>query len=404
MTRVVLYDDGQPALAALADLRPIFDVRTGRLTTRERIELVLGRRADALLVPAGLAPLARDATDTPVNPPDLPADALLVNGRCVLPPATLAILATGEALIEATTGEVIAARLDRSAARLFAESFALPDRVHTTTPPAPCLLRRPWDVIRFRDEAIRRDLDAAIADQPGNPPAGPTVLGAHAIRVDPSATLAPGITLDAQRGAIVIDAGVTIRPGAIIVGPASIGAGSTILEHALIKANTAIGPACKVAGEVGGAIFQSHSNKAHDGHLGDAWIGQWVNLGAGTINSNLLNTYGQVNAAATPDAPRERTGLTFFGCVLGDHVKTAIGTRIMTGAIIGAGAMIASTAPPPPTVRRFSWITDAASGEGAPRYKLDRFLEAAQRMMSRRGVDLTPALRARITALHEGSA
>jgi len=299
---------------------------------------------------------------------------------------------------------VIAAHLDRSGARSFAESFALPTGARASALPTSCLLRRPWDVIRFRDEAIRRDLDAILNDGPSDPPANATVLGVHAICVDPSATLAPGVTLDAGRGAIVIDAKVTIRPGAIIVGPASIGAGSTILDHALIKANTAIGPACKVAGEVGATIFQSHSNKAHDGHLGDAWIGQWVNLGAGTTNSNLLNTYGEVNAAATPDAPRERTGLTFFGCILGDYVKTAIGTRIMTGAIIGTGAMIASTAPPPLVVRRFSWITDAASGDGSPRYKLDRFLLAAERMMTRRSVEITPSLRDRLTALHEGSA
>ena len=405
--RVVIYDDGAPDLAALTDLRSVYDVRTGCRTSRERIEAELGARADALFVPAALEDLARDSTGVTINPPDTPADALVVNGRCVLPPADITDLAPGEALLEAHSGDLIAARVDRAAGRALMASFTPPARAMTRTSDEPCLLHRPWDVIHFRDAAIERDLPAIItrdgrharaADSGALP--GVTTMGAHPIRIDPSATIAPTVVLDATRGPIVIDDGAIVRPGAILIGPAFVGPHSTILDHALIKANTAIGPHCKIAGEVGGTIIQGYSNKAHDGHLGDAWLGEWVNLGAGTVNSNLLNTYGEVAAAATPRSSRERTGLTFFGGVLGDYVKTAIGTRLMTGSIIGTGAMLASTAPPPTAVERFAWITDA----GATRYTLDRFLDAAERMMSRRDLTLTGALRARLAALHGATA
>ncbi len=400
--RVVIFDDGLPELAPLTDLRPVFDVRTGRDTTRARIERAIGARADAAIVPDGLTVLARESADIPINPPDVPADALFVNGGCVLPPRGLAELAPGSALVEARTGAVIAARLGRDYARAFARTFSLPAGVRADSIDTPCVLRRPWDVIRFRDTAIADDIASHGRDAraTGSAHGSARLIGEHSIFVHPTAVLAPGAVLDSSKGVVIIDEHAVVRPGAIIVGPASIGPHSTILEHALIKANTAIGPWCKIAGDVGGTIVQGYSNKGHDGHLGDAWLGEWVNLGAGTINSNLLNTYGEVAAAAIPASRREKTGLTFLGCVLGDHVKTAIGTRIMTGSMIGTGAMLASTQPPPTCVGRFAWITDA----GATRYKLERFLESAERMMQRRDVALTPALRARLEALHGAGA
>ena len=137
---------------------------------------------------------------------------------------------------------------------------------------------------------------------------------------------------------------------------------------------------CKVGGEVGGTIFQGYSNKAHDGHLGDSWVGKWVNFGAGTANSNLLNTYGRVKMRLEPHGPAHCTGLRFVGTFVGDHVKFAINTRIMTGTVVGTGAMIATTAPPPAVVRRFAWLTD--SGEQV--YRFEEFIKTATTMMARR--------------------
>ncbi|MCH2162729.1 MAG: hypothetical protein MK085_12765, partial [Phycisphaerales bacterium] len=92
-----------------------------------------------------------------------------------------------------------------------------------------------------------------------------------------------------------------------------------------------------------------------------------------------------------------RSGRTFLGCLIGDHVKTAIGTRIMTGTVLGTGAMVACTEPPPACTRRFSWLSD----KGARRYQFDKFMAVASLVMSRR--DRTPgeAYVARLAALHE---
>jgi len=372
--QTILFEDERAGLSPLTDLRPAWAVRTGAATTRERLENALGTGFSGGLARLEIGGVA--AGDLPA--PDLPAaceaGALVVSARCALPPPGLADLAPGRGLVEPGSGDLVAARLAPGACAPAALREALasgraPEGVETEEAEAPCLLRHPWDVIRFRDAALAMHLSARIA---------------------------PTVVLDCERGPIVIDEKATVRPGAIIVGPAYIGKGSTVLEHALVKANTAIGPVCKVAGEVGGTIFQGHANKAHDGHLGDSWVGAWANLGAGTTNSNLLNTYGEVIARSAPEGARVRTGLTFLGAIIGDHVKTAIGTRLMTGSVIGTGSMIACTQPPPATLGAFTWLTDA----GAQAYRFDKCFEVARIAMSRRKVAPDEAYVEAFAALH----
>jgi UDP-N-acetylglucosamine diphosphorylase/glucosamine-1-phosphate N-acetyltransferase len=207
----------------------------------------------------------------------------------------------------------------------------------------------------------------------------------------------PGVTIDVERGPVAVAGHAVLRPGAVVVGPSAIGPYSTVLEHAIIRSNTAIGRRCKVGGEVGGVIFQGFANKAHDGFLGDSWVGEWANLGAGTTNSNLLNTYSEVVAQATCSGARERTGETFLGATIGDHVRTAIGTRIMTGAVVHTGAMWAASKAITGCVGRFAWVTD----EGERTYRLGKFLDVARTVMARRDVEPSDAYLARLTTLHQ---
>jgi len=224
-----------------------------------------------------------------------------------------------------------------------------------------------------------------------------TIIGPHPVAVHDSATLYPNVVLDAEHGPIAIHERAVVRPGAVICGPSSIGRDSTIIDHALIKPNTVIGPVCKIGGEVGGTIFQGYSNKCHDGHLGDSWVGKWVNFGAGTTNSNLLNTYGEVAMRLDPQGPIHKTGMTFIGTIVGDHVKLSINTRLMTGTLIGTGAMIATTAAPPMVVRRFAWLTD----RGEQMFRFQKFLDTARSMMARRDREPSEAYIEAMSDLHK---
>lgn len=405
-TPTILFDDARGDLGPLSDLRASFEQRTGGLTLLERARAA----ADVvgLAVPHALAALVAERHAIPANA--APADALFVNGRVHVPfgaalAARLDALRPGQGL-QAADGSVVAVRLSGADVAAFVHAIAhgaaaAPAGAHLDTADAPVLWQRPWDLLdAARLGALMAADIAAVVGRWGSGDATPvpphaSALGDAGIHLHRSAVLGAGVILDATGGPILVDAGAELRHGAILVGPVIVGPGTIVGERAVLKARTALGPQCRAAGEVGSAIFQGFSNKAHDGHLGDALVGEWVNLGAGTVNSNLLNTYGEVVMRLRGDGPLERTGRQFMGCILGDHVKTAIGTRIMTGSSIGTGAMWAATEAISGCVDRLAWRTD----DGQREYRLEKFMTVARTVMARRKVTPGPAYEARLAAL-----
>ncbi|MHC5045520.1 MAG: putative sugar nucleotidyl transferase [Planctomycetota bacterium] len=378
-TSMVIFDDGQGRFGPMTDLRACFEVRTGMLTTAGRLAAARPEPLGAYWVPADLAAVVAERADAPVNRLPDGKDVLCVNGRWRLPRRDLS-LKLGQAALEQDTEHVVAARLAREDAERFLASGELPDGVDAQPAGRELLYVYPWDVLAMLSEAICCDIEAVRILDAKVPSDEATVVGPHPVEVHRSAKLYPNVVLDAERGPIAVRERAVIRPGAVISGPCSIGRDAVIIDHASVKPNTVIGPMCKIGGEVGETVFQGYSNKAHDGHLGGSWVGKWVNFGAGTVNSNLLNTYGEVSMRLEPDGPMSRTGLTFLGAVVGDHVKFAIGTRIMTGTVVGTGAMIATTDPPPTTVRRFAWLTD----KGESVFRFDKFMDTVVKVMTRR--------------------
>lgn len=407
MSGLVIFDDRahraarEPIvdLSPLDDLRGVFDLRTGMLTTRRRLEQQWSGASAALWVPEELEALTALTAGVAVNVLPLGERFLCLNGRWVYPAAQFELPA-GSALIEEESGDVVAAHLERAEALDFLGGGTLPPHVHRHERAGRFLLRRPWEILAALPQVLHVDLLGHEGEVVSTAPPGVTILGEGPVMINPTARVMPQTVLDAENGPIVIDAHALIRPGATIIGPAYVGPHSQVLDRALVKANTSIGPWCKVAGEVGATIFQGYSNKAHDGHLGDSWVGEWVNLGAGTVNSNLLNTYGEVMVRQRVGGSLSRTGMQFLGSIIGDHVKTAIGTRLMTGSVIGTGAMIACTAAPPACVAPFAWITD----EGSRRYRIDKFIDVARTVMARRQVELTGAMELRLRALYDEAA
>ncbi len=394
--RLVIFDDGRGRLGPMTDLRASFEVRTGVLTTAARISAAFPRMLDGYWVPEPLAALVGTRANAPVN--RLPDEEvlLLANGRWARPDDGPE-LAPGEAWVEAATGDVICALLRRADAEYYLQSGELHERIRTVAAEERRLYRHPWDVLPDLRATIVHDLetlppmnDATVGRDVAQ------VVGDAPLLIHRSATVGANVVFDVTDGPILVQEDAVVRHGAVIVGPASIGTRSMVADRSLIKSGTVIGRDCKVGGEIGATIFQGCANKVHDGHLGDSWVGKWANLGAGTTNSNLLNTYGDVVVRTETDGPRHRTGLTFCGAFVGDHAKTAIGTRIMTGTVLGTGAMIASSTPPPTTVPRFAWLTD----DGERVFRLEKFLEVARTVMGRRGREPSTAYEARVIALH----
>ena len=257
------------------------------------------------------------------------------------------------------------------------------------------LLGRPWDLMTGNPARITAD---AGGDPSGNNAfqlSDVPVLGKHRVMLGGGAAVEPGVILDARAGPVWLDRDARVEGPARIAGPLYLGAGSTILGGTV--GGSSIGPGCKVRGEVAASVILGYCNKAHDGHLGHSVLGRWVNLGAGTINSDLKNSYSAVRVRL----PREEvdTGMVKVGCFLGDHVKIGIGTPINTGTVVGAGSSLFGGRMPPAYVPLFSW----GEGEDLVEYRLDRFLARAQAAMSRRDVELTTGMRQLLSRAFEQS-
>lgn len=154
----------------------------------------------------------------------------------------------------------------------------------------------------------------------------------------PGARIGQYVVTDSREGPILLEQNATIGPYCYLSGPAHIGPGTRVIEHAAIKEAVALGHTAKIGGEVEASIIEPYTNKQHHGFLGHSYVGSWVNLGAGTCNSDLKNTYGLV--AMEYRGHKVSTHMQFIGCIIGDYAKTAINTSIFTGKTIGACSMV----------------------------------------------------------------
>ncbi len=244
-----------------------------------------------------------------------------------------------------------------------------------------------WDLILNNAEQIT--LDFAAAGQYG---IEGTLEQPNAIRgskkdvyIAPGAMVHPMVVIDAEHGPVYIDEDAEIHPFTRIEGPCYIGK-KTILLGAKCHEGNSIGPFCRIGGEVEESIIQGYSNKYHDGFLGHAYVGEWVNLGAFTTNSDLKNDYSTVSVML--DGRRAiDTGSVKVGSLIGDHVKTSIGTLFNTGSYVGPMALIMGTGKPlPKFIPSFAWFIEGIVTKGFGKGKL---YETAKVAMSRRNCQWT---------------
>ena len=220
------------------------------------------------------------------------------------------------------------------------------------------------------------------------------------VYVAPGAVVHPMVVIDAEHGPVYLDEGVEVHPFTRIEGPCYVGKKS-ILLGAKCREGNSIGPMCRVGGEIEESIIHGYSNKYHDGFLGHAYVGEWVNLGALTTNSDLKNDYSSVTVILDGRTP-VNTGSTKVGSFVGDHTKTSIGTLLNTGAYVGAMALIATTGQLlPKFMPRSPGIVEGAVTKGFGRKKL---YETAKIAMGRRKCAWTAADEALWDAVFEMTA
>ncbi len=153
-----------------------------------------------------------------------------------------------------------------------------------------------WDLVKWNEESLLGDYAALkVKSQPKGAGAY-HMVEAENIWLGENVKIGPGAVLDASKGPVMIDKGASIGANAVLWGPCYIGPYAQIMPLALIRPGASVGMMCKIGGEMSNSIMFGYSNKAHEGYLGDSYVGKWVNLGAGTTTSNLKNTYGEITA------------------------------------------------------------------------------------------------------------
>ncbi|MCB9088397.1 MAG: transferase [Calditrichae bacterium] len=388
MKTVLFEDEHYLNLLPLVYLRPVWELRCGARMLQEKLPAELSRELRFLARDY----LAKDHLPTGSSALELPEDeaVLLLNGRWLLQPedvARLKELGVNDALVNGDSllaCRARAAELQKYHRRGVLDSVALRRERQLVDHPAR-IVNYLWDAIAWNGEEMVRDYrEIAPAGQIASEiPPGVHLLNRTEITVGKNVRLKPGVVIDAENGPVWIDDRVTVMANAVLEGPLFVGAGSTIKIGAKIYENTTIGPVCKIGGEVEGVIVQGYANKQHDGFLGHAYLGAWVNLGADTNNSDLKNNYGLIKAFVN-GRPVD-TGQRFLGLMMGDHSKSAINTMFNTGTIVGVNSNIFGAGFPQKFVPSFSW----GGSEQMSAYEYDKALEVARIVTARRKIDFS---------------
>ena len=251
----------------------------------------------------------------------------------------------------------------------------------------PLIVKHLYDIFEFNGTVLEQDFDRLTAGRESQPlSATNTVIGDPSRIFIEEGAYVEGAMLNTNGGPIYIGRDVEVMEGACIRGGFAACHDAKVRIGAKVYGATTLGPHVKIGGEVENSIFIGYSNKAHDGFLGDAVIGEWCNIGGGTSASNLKNDYGEIKLWNYASKRFERTGLQFCGLFMGDHSKIGVNGMINTATVIGVGVNIHGSGFPRNFVASFQEGSAAAGFKDVP---LETFYTIAERVMARRNIPLT---------------
>jgi len=404
MNIAIFEDDGHGDFYPLSLTRPVWELKCGCFSLRERWERFFRASLPGenhqfhYLTREKLAPHFREKhPDIAINEPDFCADDILLVNAALLP---------DERILGLGAGDIIMRDSRPLAARRALDLRACPaDGIADMLRKDPSLKRVDgaglrafeylWDLVDMNGELMRGDYP--MLSNSGAQGSDVTIVGDRThVYIDREARLDPFVFIDATKGPVVVRGGSRIHSFTRIEGPCYIGHDCVVLG-AKLRAGCHIGDSCRIGGEVEASIFQGYSNKYHDGFIGHSYIGEWVNLGALTTNSDLKNNYSRVKV--TFPWRRVATGSVKVGCFIGDFTRTSIGTLISTGCTVGACCMIVHAGEMTPHyVPSFAWFTDNRILEGE---HVGAMLPSFERAMERRGRRLSALHREMLEGLYD---
>ncbi len=376
---VILFDGkNRSNLLPFTFTRPVSEIRIGILTITEKWARI-----------TGVQPSFHTQAYLSVKFPSALAESnILINGG-VCPTSILwseiQALKTGEGLYLQDT--LVACLLPKEGVANFNEvDFTPSNRIESAEQKA-IVVNYTYDIFAKNGDAIEADFAVLTAGRKSQPiSATNQTVNPERIFIEPGATVEFSI-LNASTGPIYIGADAEIMEGCKVRGPFALCEHGGLKMDAKIYGPTTVGPHCKVGGEVNNVVFFAYSNKGHDGFMGNAVVGEWVNIGADTNNSNLKNTYEEVKLWNYTSERFEKTGLTFCGVMMADHAKCGINTMFNTGTVVGVAANIFGSGFPRNFVPSFAW----GGAQGFDTFMLNKFYKTAEAMCARRKVAFTEA-------------
>ena len=227
-------------------------------------------------------------------------------------------------------------------------------------------INHPQHIFQLNDYALRQDFLIVTKGKTSEKiDETNKVINPENIFIEPGAKVSHSI-LNALAGPVYIGRNAEIMEGNMIRGGFSLGENSVLKMGSKIYGATTIGTNCVAGGEIKNSVLFGNSNKAHDGYLGDSVLGEWCNLGAGTSNSNVKNTGGEVYIKTGENTKAEKAG-NKAGLLMGDYSRCAINTTFNTGSTVGVCCNIFGGDTPVKYTENFTW--------GNERYIFEKALE-----------------------------
>jgi len=390
---ICLFEDaGWNNLNPLVYFIPVYELRCGILTIKEKVEKHFSSDKVLLHARRYLAEtILGQLYDNILFDPYFSDEWIFINARTIINDNFCSYFSNpSEEIILRNNNFILGAYLKgENAKSVFAGGREFPEfnslKGVKVIDVKTSFLEHPWDLIKLNGAEISNDYKLIKADHTLNERNYEGVVAHHRehICIGVHCNIEPFVFLNAEKGPIYIGDNVKIYSHSSIEGPAYIGSNSMIKTHSSIYNNTSIGPVSKVGGEIENSIVHSYSNKQHYGFLGHSYIGQWVNLGAGTSNSDLKNNYSPIRVKKNGES--EDTGMTFLGALIGDYTKTAIGSRFSTGSLIGPCCNIITNQAVPSYLPPFTWVLN----ENLCQYDFDKIIETTKIVYARRGIIFT---------------
>ena len=389
---ICIYEDsGCNNLQPMAYVRPVYDLFCGIVSLQEKLTRNFPQASLTLHTRSVLEKVVRDRyPDCLVN--EFPAglkEIVFINGRTLLNSKT-ELNKLGENQSFTINDKVVAARLSGVGLATVIETVQngmtidLDEIAIKKQEIDGVLVEYIWDLIQANSDQIRSDFAFATQGRESSFNENGTVIHNQNVFIDKTAKIMPQVVVDGSNGPVFIDRNVVIQPHVFIQGPVYIGPNVMIKAGAQIYSGSSIAEGCKIGGEVNNSIILPWSNKAHSGYLGSSYVGSWVNIGAGTNNSNLKNNYGAVKV--TVNGQVIDTGLQFMGLIMGHLSKCGINTTFNTGTSVGINCNLYGSAMHEKHIPSFTW---GSANDGYTKYTLKKALSVNKMVMARRKKSLT---------------